>query len=53
MLFDFIVEELAQRELEDERRIRPMRVALQDQRDNLLAFAGVLNAKAGRRCASS
>jgi hypothetical protein len=27
------------------RRIRPVRVALQNQRDTLLAFVGVLNAK--------
>ena len=45
VLFDFIVEELARREPEDPRRIRPLRVALQSQRDNLLAFAGVLDAK--------
>jgi len=44
-LFDFIVEELAAREPEDTRRIRPVRVALQNQRDHLLAFAGVLDAK--------
>jgi len=44
-LFDFIVEELAAREPEDPRRIRPVRVALQNQRDNLLTFAGVLDAK--------
>ncbi len=44
-LFDFIVEELARREPEDARRIRPVRVALQNQRDTLLAFAGVLDAK--------
>jgi len=44
-LFDFVVEELACRELEDARRIRPVRVALQNQRDTLLAFAGVLDAK--------
>ncbi len=44
-LFDFVVEELAQREPRDVRRIRPMRVALQNQRDALLAFAGVLDAK--------
>ena len=44
-LFDFIVEELAARESEDARRIRPVRVALQNQRDELLAFAGVLDAK--------
>jgi hypothetical protein len=45
VLFDFIVAELAKREPEDVRRIRPLRVALQNQRDNLLAFAGVLDAK--------
>ncbi len=44
-LFDFLVEELAQREPADARRIRPVRVALQNQRDALLAFAGVLNGK--------
>ena len=44
-LFDFIVEELAAREPEDPRRLRPVRVALQNQRDHLLAFAGVLDAK--------
>src|SRR3984957_3820816 len=45
MLFDFIVEELVCREPEDVRRIRPVRVALQNQRDDLLAFAGVLDKK--------
>jgi len=45
MLFDFIVAELARREPADARRIRPVRVALQNQRDNLLGFAGVLDAK--------
>ena len=45
MLFDFVVEELAQREPRDARRIRPVRVALQNQRDTLLAFAGVLDEK--------
>jgi len=44
-LFDFVVEELARREPEDARRIRPVRVALQNQRDTLLAFAGVLDGK--------
>lgn len=44
-LFDFLVAELAAREHEDTRRIRPVRVALQNQRDDLLAFAGVLDAK--------
>jgi hypothetical protein len=45
VLFDFIVEELVKREPQDVRRIRPLRVALQNQRDDLLAFAGVLDAK--------
>ncbi len=44
-LFDFIVEELGRREPEDARHIRPVRVALQNQRDTLLAFAGVLDQK--------
>jgi hypothetical protein len=44
-LFDFLVEELARREPEDAQRIRPVRVALQNQRDTLLAFAGVLDEK--------
>ena len=44
-LFDFLVAELTAREPEDTRRIRPVRVALQNQRDDLLAFAGVLDAK--------
>jgi hypothetical protein len=44
-LFDFVVEELVQREPEDVRRIRPLRIALQNQRDDLLAFAGVLDQK--------
>src|SRR3954447_25259598 len=44
-LFDFIVAELTAREPEDPRRIRPVRVALQNQRDDLLAFAGVLDAE--------
>ena len=44
-LFDFVVEELAQREPGDAQRIRPVRVALQNQRDALLAFAGVLDGK--------
>jgi hypothetical protein len=45
MLFDFVVDELANCEPEDVRRIRPLRVALQNQRNDLLAFAGVLDAK--------
>src|SRR5215212_118351 len=44
-LFDFLVAELAAREPDDPRRIRPVRVALQNQRDHLLAFADVLDAK--------
>ena len=44
-LFNFLVAELAAREGEDPRRIRPVRVALQNQRDQLLAFAGQLDAK--------
>jgi len=45
VLFDFIVAELALREPEDARRIRPVRVALQNQRDDLLGFVGVLDEK--------
>jgi hypothetical protein len=44
-LFDFIVAELGRREHEDLRRIRPVRIALQNQRDELLAFADVLDGK--------
>jgi len=44
-LFDFLVAELVAREHEDPRRIRPVRIALQNQRDHLLAFAGQLDAK--------
>jgi len=44
-LFDFVVEELGAREHQDARRIRTVRVALQNQRDDLLAFAGVLDDK--------
>ena len=44
-LFDFIVNEFGRRESDDPRRIRPVRVALQNQRDDLLAFAGVLDDK--------
>jgi hypothetical protein len=45
MLFDFIVEELMRREPADAHRIRPVRIALQNQRNDLLAFAGVLDEK--------
>ena len=44
-LFNLIVAELAAREHEDTRRIRPVRVALRNQRDDLLAFADVPDAK--------
>jgi hypothetical protein len=44
-LFDFITDELARLEPEDVRRIHPVRVALRNQRDDLLAFAGVLDKK--------
>ena len=44
-IFDFIVAELGRREHVDPRRIRPVRVALQNQRDDLLAFAGRLDNK--------
>jgi hypothetical protein len=33
VLFDFVVEELSDREVEDARRIRPLRIALQNQRN--------------------
>jgi hypothetical protein len=44
-LFDFITDELQRLEPEDVRRIHPVRVALRNQRDDLLAFAGVLDKK--------
>src|SRR5664279_3139780 len=44
-LFDFIADELERLEPEDARRIRPVRVALRNQRNDLLAFAGVLDTK--------
>jgi hypothetical protein len=44
-LFNFIVAELKQRERLDSARIRPVRVALERQRENLLGFAKVLDAK--------
>ena len=44
-IFDFIVAELGRRESLDPRRIRPVRIALQNQLDDLLAFAGVLDDK--------
>ncbi|MGB3298272.1 MAG: hypothetical protein WBA76_08370 [Phormidesmis sp.] len=44
-LFDFIVSELQQREDERYPAIRKLRKALHNQRDQLLAFAGVLDQK--------
>jgi hypothetical protein len=44
-LYDFVVAELAAREERCPHRIRPVRRALEQQRDNLLAFAGVLEAR--------
>jgi hypothetical protein len=44
-LFDFVADELRSREHLDKKRIRPVRIALQNQRDDLLAFAGVLDDK--------
>ena len=44
-LFDFIVEELKRREVLVSHRIRPLRTALENQRDDLLAFALVLDQK--------
>ena len=44
-MFDFVVDETKRREADDSRRIRPVRTALENQRDNLLAFAGVLDDK--------
>lgn len=44
-LFDFIVSELKQREDERYPAIRKLRKALNNQRDQLLAFAGVLDQK--------
>lgn len=42
-LFDFVVAELLQREAQDPSRIGILRRALQNQRDDLLAFARVLD----------
>lgn len=46
-LFDFVVEELRHREPLCPHRIRPVRRMLQNHRDDLLAFAGVLDEKLG------
>jgi hypothetical protein len=42
-LYDFVVEELRTRESLHSHRIRPVRRMLENHRDNLLAFAGVLD----------
>ena len=47
-LYDFVTAELLGREHLDKKRIRPVRIALQNQRDDLLAFAGAL--LHGSRC---
>lgn len=44
-LYDFVVEELMVLEPQSPHRIRPVRRALQNQRDDLLAFVTVLDAK--------
>ena len=44
-LFDFVVEELRAREPLCSHRIRPVRRSLENQRDDLLAFVGVLDGK--------
>lgn len=44
-MFDFVTDELRKREHLDLARIRPLRRALENQLDYLLAFAGVLDAK--------
>ena len=48
-LFDFIVSELQQREDDRYPAIRKLRKALCNQRDQLLAFSGVLDVKCARR----
>lgn len=44
-LYDYVVEELRARESLCSYRIRPVRTLLENQRDNLLAFAGILDGK--------
>jgi len=44
-LFDFIVAELQQRECKEHPKIRTLQKALHNQRDELLAFAGILDEK--------
>ena len=40
-MFDSVVAEIKRRKADDPLRIRPVRTALENQRDNLLAFASV------------
>ena len=42
-LYRFIVDQLQQREHLDRRHVRPVRIALQQQGESLLAFAGILD----------
>ena len=44
-LYNFVTDEVRAREHLDKKRIGKVRVALQNQRDDLLAFAGVLDSK--------
>jgi len=44
-LFDFIVAQLQQRECQEHPQIRTLRKSLHNQRDDLLAFVGILNQK--------
>jgi hypothetical protein len=44
-LFDFIAGEFVQRQPCDEKRIRPVCVALKNQREQLLAFVGIIDGK--------
>jgi len=50
-LVDFVVEELRQREKLCPHRIRRVRTMLEGQRDNLLAFAGILEERFGQLAA--
>jgi len=45
-LFDFVTAELVAREHLDSKRIRPVRIALKNQRDDLLAFAAQIENQA-------
>ena len=46
-LFDFVIDELQAREELNSHRIRPVRRMLEHQRNNLLAFAGILDERFG------